>query len=477
MHQNTAIILAAGKSSRMGSGNQKSFYEIGGEKLIVHLLNSIIHCDFQNIFIVINRDYESWQLEYIKDFLFKKNKDFFFVYQDEQLGTGHAVLECIRSKEYKNTMHENIIIIYADTPLIKSESIKALQNNIQNEKVGIICGFEYNEKNQYGRIILNNQNKIEKIVEYKDYKNNNDIQSISLCNSGIIAIKNNTLEKFLPLITNHNEAKEYYLFDIMKFLAEDAKFSFFEIEKNDAIGINTFEELSQAEQIYQNRQRNFFIKNFVQFQNPQSVFFGFDVKIEKFVKIASNVEIKKYSEIGEGVEIESNNSIGEHVKIGKNTKIKSFSYIENSIIGENCEIGPFASITHQNIIGDMNVIGNFVEIKRSKMNDNNKIKHLSYCGNLNLGSNNNIGASSITCNYDGKNKNTTNVGDNNFIGANTSLIAPLKIGNRNKIGAGSVITQSLDDDNLAIERGEQKNKKIATITQSSNDNNFDAIEE
>ena len=459
MNQNTAIILAAGKSSRMGGGNQKSFHEIGGEKLIIHLLNSIIHCDFQNIFIVINQDYENWQLEYIKNFLFKKNKDCFFVTQNEQLGTGHAVLECIKSQEYKNIFHENIIIFYSDTPLITAESIKELQKNIQNEKLGIICGFEYAEKNQYGRILINSQNKIEKIIEYKDYKNDDVTQSISLCNSGIIAIKNNILENFLHLITNHNEANEYYLFDIMKFFNDGEKFSFFKIDKDDAIGINTFEELSQAEQIYQNRQRNFFIKNFVQFQNPQSVFFGFDVKIEKFVKIASNVEIKKYSEIGGGVEIESNNSIGENVKIGKNTKIKSFSYIENSIIGKNCEIGPFASITNQNIIGDMNIIGNFVEIKRSKMNNNNKIKHLSYCGNLNLGSHNNIGAGSITCNYDGKNKNTTSVGDNNFVGANTSLIAPITIGNYNLIAAGSVITQSLDDDNLAIERSDQKNKK------------------
>ena len=155
MNKNTAIILAAGKSSRMGGQEQKSFYEIGGEKLIIHLLNSIIKCDFQNIFIVVNQDYENLQLEYIKNFLSKKDKNCFFVCQNEQLGTGHAVLECINSKEYKNIFHENIIIFYADTPLITSESIEKLQDQIRNEKVGIICGFNYIEKNSYGRIILN----------------------------------------------------------------------------------------------------------------------------------------------------------------------------------------------------------------------------------------------------------------------------------------------------------------------------------
>ena len=459
MKKSTAIILAAGKSSRMGSQNQKSFYEIGGEKLIIHLLSSITECDFQNIFIVINDNYENWQLEYIKNFLSKKNSACFFIYQNMQHGTGHAALECIKSAKYRNTSHDNVIIFYADTPLITSQSIQKLQNHMRNEETGIICGFECKEKNQYGRIILNDGNKIEKIIEYKDYQNNDEIQKISLCNSGIIAIQHNILENSLPLIENKNEANEYYLFDIMHFIDNNQKFSFFKINNDEAIGINTFEELSQAEQIYQNRQRNFWIKNFVQFQDPQSVFFGFNVKIDKFVKIDSNIEIKNNTEIRENVKIQSNNIIGENVKIGKNTTIKSFSYIEDSIIGENCIIGPFASITNQNVIGDENIIGNFVEIKHSIIANNNKIKHLAYCGNLALGSNNNIGAGSITCNYNGRNKNTTSIGDNNFIGANTSLIAPLNIGDRNIIGAGSVIVKSIDSSNLVIERGKQKNIK------------------
>jgi bifunctional UDP-N-acetylglucosamine pyrophosphorylase/glucosamine-1-phosphate N-acetyltransferase len=459
MNKNTAIILAAGKSSRMGGCNQKSFYEIGGEKLIIHLLNSISECNFSNIFIVINKDYEGWQIDYIKNFLLKKNKTCFFIYQNEQKGTGHAVLECINSKEYLEINHENVLIFYADTPLISIESIKNLEKKINDDECGIICGFDFKEDNQYGRIILNNKNQIERIVEYKDYKNDDEIQQISLCNSGIIAIKDNILKTFLGLIDNKNEASEYYLFDIMNFFNKNQKFSFFQIDKDEAIGINTFEELNKAEQIYQNRCRIFWIKNFVQFQNLNSVFFGFDVKIGKFVKIGSNVEIKNNTEIEGDVEIQSNNVIGPKVKIDKGTKIKSFSYIENSTIGQNCEIGPFASITSQNIIGDENIIGNFVEIKRSEIKHKNKIKHLAYCGNLNLGSNNNIGAGSITCNYDGKNKNLTKISDNNFIGANTSLVAPIKIGNKNIIAAGSVITKSIDDDNLVIERGEQKNIK------------------
>lgn len=456
---NTAIILAAGKSSRMGGKVQKSFYEIGGEKLIIHLLNSVVECAFSNIFIVINEDYEDWQLKYIRDFLSKKVKSCFFIYQKRQLGTGHAVLECINSDEYKSVNHDDVIVFYADTPLVSIESIQSLRKKIKEEKVGIICGFDCNDKNQYGRIVLDIENKIEKIIEYKDYKNDEEVQKISLCNSGILAIKNNALNDLLPLVESKNEAKEYYLFDMMKYLKDGKRFSLFVMEKDEVVGINNFEELAQAEKIWQDRQRKFWMKNFVFLENPETVYFGFDVRIGNFTKISVNVEIKNGTEIGGNVEIHSNNVIGVNTKIGNNTKIKSFSYIENSIIGEDCEIGPFASITTNNEIGSKNIIGNFVEIKRSKLNKGNKIKHLAYCGNLDIGRNNNIGAGAITCNYDGEKKHTTKIGDNNFIGANSSLIAPRSIGNGNTIGAGSVVTKDVDDDNLVIERGEQKNIK------------------
>ena len=459
MNKTTAIILAAGKSSRMGGGMQKSFYEVGGEKLMIHLLDKICDAGFDNIFIVINRDYLDWQLRYIEDFLHKKNTLCDFVYQDEQLGTGHAILTCINSEQYKSKTHEDVVIFYADTPLIELPSIVNLKTQLLHEKSGLICGFVCDKESQYGRIVLDDSKKfVEKIIEYKDYKNDIDVQKIKLCNSGIFAIKNQVLVEKIGFINSQNNANEYYLFDILNYI--DEKFSFFEINEDEAIGINNFYELSMAERIWQKRQRNFWmIKMFVQMQDPHTVFFSFHNKIGRFAKIGSNVEIKNHVEIGENVVIESNNVIGANVKIGKNTKIKSFSYICDTEIGENCEIGPFASLTSNNFIDNGNIVGNFVEIKRSKLGEGNKIKHLSYIGDVEMGMKNNVGAGMITCNYDGKKKHITKVENQNFFGANSCIIAPITIGSGNILGAGSVMTSSVDDDNLIVERGEEKIKK------------------
>ncbi len=460
MNKTTAIILAAGKSSRMGGGMQKAFYEIGGEKLIIHLLDKICDAKFDNIFIVINREYEDWQLQYIENFLAIKNFICHFVYQDEQLGTGHAILTCINHDDYKAASHDDVVVFYGDSPLIEIHSIINLKKQIITEKAGIICGFYCEKENQYGRIFLcgNLGRFVEKIIEYKDYKDSEEIKKNKLCNSGILAIKNHLLVEKIKLISNTNKAGEYYLFDIINFV--DEKFSLFEIDETEALGVNNFYELAAAESTWQERQRNFWmIKMFVQLQDPQSTYFNFRNKIGRFTKIGANVEIKNNVEIEDGVIIEPNNVIGPNVLIGKNSKIKSFSYIADSKIGENCEIGPFASLTSNNFIKNHNIIGNFVEIKRSKIGTQNKIKHLAYLGDAEIGSANNFGAGTITCNYDGKNKHITIVENNNFFGANSCIIAPITIGSGNILGAGSVMTTSVDDENLIVERGEEKIRK------------------
>ena len=446
-----AIILAAGKSTRMGGKINKPFCEIGKEKLIIHLIDLILKSNFNRIIIVINSNYSEDEKNYIKNFIGEKCK-FDFVYQDKQFGTGHAVKIAIDA--VKSEKHGDVIVFYADTPLIKMDSIEKLKNILDDSKTGVICGFNYSENNQYGRIIFDENNKVKEIAEYKDYKDDIEIQKVQKCNSGIIGLKFDFLKNAIYKIQNNNNAKEYYLFDLLGL--SDEKFDYLDISLHESSGANNFIELEELERIWQNEQRIHFMKNFVQLMDKNSVYFGFNNKIGLNVKICQNVVFGKNIEIGDNVVIESNIVLNDDVKIGHNTIIKSFSYISDSIIGDNCEIGPFAHLNGQNTIGNKNIIGNFVEVKRSKLGNKNKAKHLAYIGDAMISDENNFGAGSIICNYDGKKKPKTKIGNKNMIGSNSSIIAPIEIKDNNLIGAGTVLNANLDDSNLAVERGELK---------------------
>ena len=446
-----AIVLAAGKSTRMGGKINKPFCEIGKEKLIIHLIDLILKSNFNRIIIVINSNYSQDEKDSIKNFIGEKCK-FDFVYQDEQFGTGHAVRIVIDA--VKSEKHNDVVVFYADTPLIKIESIEKLKNILNNGKVGVICGFDYSMNNQYGRIIFDENNKVKKIAEYKDYKDNSEIKKVQKCNSGIIGLKFDFLKIAIYKIKNNNHAKEYYLFDLLEL--SDEKFDYLDITLNEASGANNFVELEELESIWQNERRIHFMQNFVQLHDKNSVYFGFNNKIGSNVEIGQNVVLGKNVEIGDGVVIESNVVLNDDVKIGSGTIIKSFSYISDSIIGDNCEIGPFAHLNGKNIIGNKNIVGNFVEVKRSRLGNQNKAKHLAYIGDAVISDENNFGAGSIICNYDGKMKHKTKIGNNNMIGSNSSIIAPIEIKDNNLIGAGTVLNADLDDNNLAIARGKLK---------------------
>ena len=301
----------------------------------------------------------------------------------------------------------------------------------------VLLTVDTNKKNAYGRIILDEQDKVKKIVEYKDATTKQ--KKISLCNSGIMLLKSEVLKKLIKKIKPKNKKKEYYLTDIIE-LANDNNLIVDYIKSNflKTLGVNTKQELAIAEEKFQNSLREKFISLGVKILDPKSVFFNYDTKIGKDVVIEPNV------------------FFGPDVTIKNNVHIKAFSHIEGVRILDNAVIGPFARLRPGTVIGSNSRIGNFVEIKKSNIKNNSKINHLTYLGDTSVGENVNIGAGVITCNYDGIKKNKTIIENNVFVGSNVSLVAPIKLGKSSIVGAGSVITQSVKNKALAVERNLQK---------------------
>ena len=421
------IILAAGESKRIISSKSKILHTIGGKEIIDHVLDNVTKLvNKKNINLVI-----SPQLKELK----KKYKKISFSFQTRPLGTAHAVLSC---KNFYLKKNQNILILYADNPFIDKEIINKMINlKKKNNSDIVLLTVDTNKKNAYGRIILDEQDKVKKIVEYKDATTKQ--KKISLCNSGIMLLKSEVLKKLIKKIKPKNKKKEYYLTDIIE-LANDNNLIVDYIKSNflKTLGVNTKQELAIAEEKFQNSLREKFISLGVKILDPKSVFFNYDTKIGKDVVIEPNV------------------FFGPDVTIKNNVHIKAFSHIEGVRILDNAVIGPFARLRPGTVIGSNSRIGNFVEIKKSNIKNNSKINHLTYLGDTSVGENVNIGAGVITCNYDGIKKNKTIIENNVFVGSNVSLVAPIKLGKSSIVGAGSVITQSVKNKALAVERNLQK---------------------
>jgi len=396
------------------------------------VINNAKSLKAENICVVISPEMEGFKEEIIKN---HKEIKIEFAIQKDRLGTAHGVKTAL---ENMTKIHQNVIILYGDTPLIQTST---LENMIESLKENSLCilGFDCFSENKYGRLVTKG-NELEKIVEFKDA--NNDQREITLCNSGVIAINHNNILSAIDKIDNDNAAKEYYLTDIVEVIKKEAlKATYIKTLEKEVLGVNSRIELAKAEKIKQDELRKSFMENGVTLIDPETVYFSADTKIENDVIIHPNVVIGKNVEIKNGVQV------------------KSFSHIEGAIIKNNAIIGPFARIRPGSEIGQNSKIGNFVEIKKSKIEKEAKISHLSYIGDSEIGQNANIGAGTITCNYDGYNKFKTVIGQNAFIGSNTSLIAPVNIGKNSLIGAGSVITKDVDETDLAVSRSKQTNIK------------------
>ena len=425
----STIILAAGKGTRMKSPIPKILHKIAGKQLIAFSVDLANAINSKETIVVINAETE---LETKRALSENKIK---FCLQRKQLGTGDAVKTAIRNLKIKS---KYTLVLYADTPFVKKGTIKRMISKANNGSDIVFLGFQTQRKNSYGKFKTAPKRTLIDIIE-KSEPGYSSLDSLS--NSGILLARSNVIADLIQKIKNDNAKQEYFLTDIVKIAYKSGLSStYVQCEEDECLGVNSQLELSVADKKFQDDFRKKLMASGVSMPSPETCFFSHDTKIKS------------------GCIIEPHVVFGEGVKIQSSTTIKSYSYIEGTYVGRNCQIGPFARLRPDSWLFDEVKVGNFVEVKNATLASNTKANHLSYIGDAKIGSNTNIGAGTIFCNYDGKNKHHTFVGDNVFIGSNTSLIAPLKIGDASIVAAGSSINREVPAGSLAIARPIQQNK-------------------
>ena len=422
----TIVILAAGLSTRMNSALPKVMHSIAQRPVLGYVLETAQQLNPAKIILVT-----SPVMNNVREFAEQEYPGIIHAIQEKPLGTGDAVKSALASIKEKDGF---TIVMYGDTPFVSLETLNQISPN--NDLT--LLGFNCNKPNKYGRLVIAND-KLTRIVEFNDASD--EEKKITLCNSGIIAISNQYLHELISLIQNNNAKNEYYLTDIVQIaVAKNLACKALNITENEVIGINTREDLALAEAIMQEKIKKTLMQQGVTIISPETSYIAYDFKAGQDVTIYPNV------------------FIGSKVQLGNDVIIRSFSHIEGAQIADNVAIGPFARIRPNTIIASKAKIGNFVEIKNSHIDQNSKINHLSYIGDTEIGSNSNIGAGTITCNYDGiSKKSKTIIGNKVSIGSNSCLIAPVTIADRAYIAAGSVITKNVAEDDLAFGRAKQVN--------------------
>ena len=438
------IILAAGQGKRMQSSLPKVLQPLGGKPLLQHVIDTCSKLEKVKLHIVVGG-----QKKLIQSSI-SAPKSTNWVVQKNQLGTGHAVKQALPSLRPNSCS----VVLYGDGPLVKLKTLKRLISNTTKDNLSLLT-FEATSPKGLGRIIRQGPRVIG-IVEEKDATNAE--KKIKEVNSGILATSSRNLKNWLPKLKNNNAAKEYYLTDIVSFCnLENKKIKAINLgESNELLGANDSQELQILERIYQKEMANSFLENGVKFADVNRVDFRGEISIGKNVFIDINVILEGNVSIAKDCSI-SAGSIIKDSQLGIEVKVKPYSVIENSKIGNNSSIGPFAHVGPGAELDKKVEVGNFVEVKRSKISQKTKAKHLAYIGDGIIESDVNIGAGTIFVNYDGKNKNKTRVGSKAFIGSNSSLIAPIVVGKNSMIGAGSVITKSIPENKLALGRSKQRN--------------------
>ena len=438
---NTAIILAAGQGTRMNSQTAKVLHKVGNKSLLQHVIDASRPL-VNSINVIIGHHSESVKKT-------TSNDDINWVNQKEQLGTGHAVQQAIPH------INDNSIclILYGDVPLIKTETLQILTDKAESSGFSLLSVMMENPFG-YGRIIRDSNNSILSIVEQKDASK--DELQVREINTGIMAIRGSILKKYLKKLEPNNSQGELYLTDIVeKAVKDNVNIASFICESvAEVMGINDKNQLSQAERAYQQDKANDLMSKGLTIMDPKRFDCRGELSFKDDCVIDVNVVFEGDNDLGKNVLI-SPNCIIKASKIGDNTHILANSIIENAVIGSNTSIGPFARIRPETKIGNHSKIGNFVEVKKSSIENNSKVSHLSYIGDSKIGNDVNVGAGVITCNYDGINKFQTEIKDGAFVGSNSQLVAPVTIGKNATIGAGSTITQNTPDGQLTLSRNKQ----------------------
>lgn len=426
----TALItLAAGQGSRMNSDLPKVLHKIGGATLLEHALASAEELDVDRRIVVAGHGAELVRAE-AEDLGVSD-----VVVQEEQLGTGHAVL---RARAALSDFTGDALVLYGDTPFIRPETLSKMAAARQTHAV-VVLGFEAADPARYGRLITKGDD-LERIVEFKDATD--EERAVTLCNSGVISADAETLLSLLDGVGNDNAAGEYYLTDIVK-IARDRGLSAGVVtcEEAETLGINTRAELANAEAVFQATKRVEALENGVTLLAPETVYFARDTYI------------------GRDTVVEQNVVFGPEVTVESGAHIRAFSHLEGCHVSRGAIVGPYARLRPGAELSEDVRVGNFVEIKNATLAEGAKANHLTYVGDATIGARANLGAGTVTCNYDGVMKHHTDVGNDAFIGSSTMLVAPVKVGNRAMTASGSVITSDVPADALAIGRSKQVNKE------------------
>ena len=431
MTERAAIILAAGQGTRMKSSLPKVLHKIGGRAMLDWSIDLARKVGCTRIITVISPDKPDLRAHVEAELGAEA-----IAVQDPPLGTGHAV----RSAEAAlKGFVGDVIVLYGDTPLIPANAVQSLFEALEEGGAVGVLGFHAEKPGAYGRLITSAGGDLEAIVEAKDA--NADQLAIDYCNSGVMAVRAERLFRLLSKVTNNNQKGEYYLTDIVALARkEGSTCRTVTCEERDVQGVNSRIELAKAEASFQGKRREELMTDGVTLVAPETVFFAHDTIIENDVIIEPNVVF------GPGV----------HVRSG--ALIRAFSHLEGANVEEGAEIGPYARLRPGAFIGEKAKIGNFVEVKKTRVGAGAKANHLAYLGDGDIGPNANIGAGTIFCNYDGFLKYQTKIGENAFVGSNSALVAPVRIGNGAYVASGSVIVENVSDNALAIGRGRQVEK-------------------
>lgn len=444
-----SIVLAAGKGTRMKSELPKVLHRVNGQSMISKILNVLKNSGVEENILILGH-----KKELVLETLKETETLVDYVVQEEQLGTGHAVM----SAEEKLKKHKGLVLITCgDTPLLTENTIKELVEKHKAEgSAATIMTAVYENPFGYGRIVKERE-LVKAIVEEKEA--NEETKAIKEVNAGVYCFDNEKLFNALQNIDNNNEKGEYYLTDVIKILVEaEEKVEAYTVKDNDEIlGVNSKLQLSQADKILRMRKNMELMNEGVIMIDPETVYIEERVKVGKDTVIYPNVIIEGDTVIGEECKIFQNCRI-EDSKIGNGVRIEA-SVIEESIVEDRVTIGPFAHLRPKAHLKETVHVGNFVEVKKATLEKGVKAGHLTYIGDAEVGENTNFGAGTITCNYDGKNKHKTIIGKDVFIGSDTKFVAPVQVGDDAIIGAGSVITKNIPDRALGVARARQENKR------------------
>ncbi len=429
------VILAAGEGARMKSSRPKVLHQVAGLPLVAHVLATAQLAGGNKTVVVTGTKAEQVEKE-----IAEIDTDVSFVAQHQRLGTAHAVLA---ASEWLNKEYDDVLILYGDVPLIRVQTLLAMRQRLRDGADIVVLGFDAADPTGYGRLLVY-EGQLTAIREHKDATD--EEKSITLCNSGIMAFSGATVSETLQAIGNDNSQSEYYLTDAVEVgRSKGRSVVAMEVDEAETMGVNNRLQLSEVEAIWQDRKRKEMMLAGVSMAAPDSVIFSHDTKIGRDSIIEPNVVFST------GVEISSD------------VTIRAFSHLEGSKVARGAIIGPYARLRPGAELLEGAKVGNFCEVKKAVIGEGAKVNHLTYIGDANIGAGSNIGAGTITCNYDGINKHHTEIGMNVFVGSNSSLVAPVDIGDGAIIAAGSVITRNVPADALGIGRGKHINKSDLAV--------------